>query len=103
VFGIFYVLFTGILVAVLLAVGEFCFESRRNSVRLALTLPGRLINYIYSRNQIDDETNGERPEQCQQQNKVRIQTDSEKIGCKFEDGAVNSRLLFYIFDVSGRL
>lgn len=41
-------LFAGILVALLLAIGEFCIESRRRqSLRLGLCLPGRLINLYF--------------------------------------------------------
>lgn len=37
--------------ALVLALGEYALEGRRNTVRLALTLPGRLINLISSSKQ----------------------------------------------------
>uniref|UniRef100_A0A914H070 Uncharacterized protein n=1 Tax=Globodera rostochiensis TaxID=31243 RepID=A0A914H070_GLORO len=46
VFGIFYVLFAAILVGLLLAISEFCIESRRRqSLRLGLCLPGRIFGW----------------------------------------------------------
>lgn len=48
VFGIFYVLLAGLLIAVFLAAGEFCVESKQRSVRMRLTLLGRFFNWIYS-------------------------------------------------------
>uniref|UniRef100_A0A914C469 Ionotropic glutamate receptor C-terminal domain-containing protein n=1 Tax=Acrobeloides nanus TaxID=290746 RepID=A0A914C469_9BILA len=48
VFGIFYVLLAGLIVAVLLAAGEFCIESKQQSVRMRLTLLGRFFNWLYS-------------------------------------------------------
>uniref|UniRef100_A0A914LT21 Ionotropic glutamate receptor C-terminal domain-containing protein n=1 Tax=Meloidogyne incognita TaxID=6306 RepID=A0A914LT21_MELIC len=48
VFGVFYMLFAGILFALLVAIGEFFVESRRRqSLRLGLCLPGRLINWYF--------------------------------------------------------
>ncbi|KAL7076498.1 hypothetical protein ACQ4LE_004351 [Meloidogyne hapla] len=48
VFGVFYMLFAGILFALLVAIGEFFVESRRcQSLRLGLCLPGRLINWYF--------------------------------------------------------
>ncbi|KAI1711988.1 ligand-gated ion channel domain-containing protein [Ditylenchus destructor] len=50
VFGIFYVLFAGILVALLMAIGEFCIESesQRQSLRLELTWLGRFFGWFHS-------------------------------------------------------
>uniref|UniRef100_A0A915EK41 Uncharacterized protein n=1 Tax=Ditylenchus dipsaci TaxID=166011 RepID=A0A915EK41_9BILA len=48
VFGIFYVLFAGIIVALLMAAGEFCIESKTQSLRLGLTWPGRFFNWFNS-------------------------------------------------------
>ncbi|CEF59755.1 Ionotropic glutamate receptor domain and Extracellular solute-binding protein, family 3 domain and Glutamate receptor, L-glutamate/glycine-binding domain-containing protein [Strongyloides ratti] len=49
VFGIFYVLLAGLIIAVLLSFGEFCIESRENSFRLELTIPGKLFMLLFSR------------------------------------------------------
>uniref|UniRef100_A0A1I8ARD8 Glutamate receptor n=1 Tax=Steinernema glaseri TaxID=37863 RepID=A0A1I8ARD8_9BILA len=43
VFGIFYVLFAGLVIAFLMAVGEYCVESRHRSFRLQLTIIGKLV------------------------------------------------------------
>lgn len=41
-------LFAGILIALLVAIGEFCIESKRFSPRLSLTILGKFFNWLYS-------------------------------------------------------
>ncbi|EGT60541.1 hypothetical protein CAEBREN_28776 [Caenorhabditis brenneri] len=43
--GIFYVLLTGLIVAFLLACGEYCIESRHEAFRLKLTIVGKFIDW----------------------------------------------------------
>ncbi|CAL2032733.1 unnamed protein product [Caenorhabditis brenneri] len=45
IFGIFYVLLTGLIVAFLLACGEYCIESRHEAFRLKLTIVGKFIDW----------------------------------------------------------
>nr|CDJ91574.1 Glutamate receptor and Ionotropic glutamate receptor domain containing protein [Haemonchus contortus] len=45
VFGIFYVLVTGLIIALLLAFGEYCIESRHDSSRLKLTVLGKIRDW----------------------------------------------------------
>ncbi|CAI4221432.1 unnamed protein product [Auanema sp. JU1783] len=45
VFGIFYVLATGVIVACLMAIGEYCIESRHDSFRLKLTVLGKIVDW----------------------------------------------------------
>lgn len=45
VFGIFYVLITGLIIALLLAFGEYCIESRHDSFRLRLTVLGKIRDW----------------------------------------------------------
>uniref|UniRef100_A0AC34F2M7 Ionotropic glutamate receptor C-terminal domain-containing protein n=1 Tax=Panagrolaimus sp. ES5 TaxID=591445 RepID=A0AC34F2M7_9BILA len=49
VFGIFYVLFAGLIVSILMSMGEFCIESKQKSVRLDLTLLGKFFNWWHQR------------------------------------------------------
>uniref|UniRef100_A0A7E4ZQF5 Glutamate receptor n=1 Tax=Panagrellus redivivus TaxID=6233 RepID=A0A7E4ZQF5_PANRE len=61
VFGIFYVLFTGIIIAMLIAFGEFCIESKNRSIRLDMTIPGKLFNWWHMRKfKQKAESNGDR-------------------------------------------
>ncbi|CAI5443721.1 unnamed protein product [Caenorhabditis angaria] len=46
IFGIFYVLLTGLIVAFLLACGEYCIESRHDAFRLKLTILGKYLNWF---------------------------------------------------------
>ncbi|CAB3411013.1 unnamed protein product [Caenorhabditis bovis] len=48
--GIFYVLLTGLIVAFLLACGEYCIESRHDVFRLRLTILGKIIHWFRNRN-----------------------------------------------------
>uniref|UniRef100_A0A0N5C5R2 PBPe domain-containing protein n=1 Tax=Strongyloides papillosus TaxID=174720 RepID=A0A0N5C5R2_STREA len=70
VFGIFYVLLAGLIIAVLMSCGEFCIESRENNFRLELTIPGKIFMLLFSRRksknrkkllniQLDEIDNGE--------------------------------------------
>ncbi|KAK6023849.1 hypothetical protein OSTOST_10353 [Ostertagia ostertagi] len=43
--GIFYVLITGLIIALLLAFGEYCIESRHDTFRLQLTVLGKIRNW----------------------------------------------------------
>ncbi|CAJ0581656.1 unnamed protein product, partial [Mesorhabditis spiculigera] len=45
VFGIFYVLITGLVVALLMSIGEYCIESRQDSYRLRLTILGKIVEW----------------------------------------------------------
>ncbi|KAK6737583.1 hypothetical protein RB195_019969 [Necator americanus] len=45
VFGIFYVLATGLVIALLMALGEFCIESRHDTFRLKLTVLGKIRDW----------------------------------------------------------
>ena len=45
VLGIFYVLLTGLIISILMSIGEYCVESSQQSVRLDLTLLGKLFNW----------------------------------------------------------
>ncbi|CCD61468.1 GLutamate Receptor family (AMPA) [Caenorhabditis elegans] len=45
IFGIFYVLLTGLIVAFLLACGEYCIESRHEAFRLKLTIVGKFMDW----------------------------------------------------------
>ncbi|CAD6191761.1 unnamed protein product [Caenorhabditis auriculariae] len=49
IFGIFYVLLTGLIVAFLIALGEYCIESRHDGFRLRLTILGKLIDWYRNR------------------------------------------------------
>ncbi|CAO4365013.1 unnamed protein product [Caenorhabditis nigoni] len=55
IFGIFYVLLTGLIVAFLLACGEYCIESRHEAFRLKLTIVGKFIDW-YRGNSNDTKT-----------------------------------------------
>uniref|UniRef100_A0AC34PZ46 Uncharacterized protein n=1 Tax=Panagrolaimus sp. JU765 TaxID=591449 RepID=A0AC34PZ46_9BILA len=49
VLGIFYVMLTGLIVAFFMSIGEYCIESKQQSVRLDLTWMGKLINWFHQR------------------------------------------------------
>uniref|UniRef100_A0AC35U4L6 PBPe domain-containing protein n=1 Tax=Rhabditophanes sp. KR3021 TaxID=114890 RepID=A0AC35U4L6_9BILA len=49
VFGIFYVLLAGLIVAILISIGEFSIESKENSFRLELTTPGKILHWMFSK------------------------------------------------------
>ncbi|WKX93524.1 hypothetical protein Q1695_011082 [Nippostrongylus brasiliensis] len=54
VFGIFYVLTTGLIIALLLAFGEYCIESRHDTFRLRLTVLGKIRDWWMGVSDEDD-------------------------------------------------
>ncbi|VDM59359.1 unnamed protein product [Angiostrongylus costaricensis] len=63
VFGIFYVLITGLLISLVMAIGEYCIESRHDTFRLKFTVLGK-IRYWWTGLYAEEKTEKARNKLC---------------------------------------